>query len=165
MKYGKIRFQSAIMIFIALFVFTSIFSGCKENHDLISHPSQETIISYPENYYEMDLPDYRLDIVHFWHECLESYYIGEAIKEILQEHYQEEVEQGLITYRLVRSQYLENSELVFNYKAMTEDFVTHLITEEKDEMKNHHFLWYIAEDEERLRQYLIDMLQSMMSEL
>ncbi len=165
MKYREILYQPLKVLLVALFVFSFLWSGCEKHDVSITLPTNETILYFPENLTEMDLPDYRLDIVHFWHECLESYFIGEALMEILPEYYQDEVNQGLITYRRVRSQYLENSEIVFNYKAMTEDFVTHLITPDADEMKNHHFLWYIAEDEEKLHQYLKDMLQSMMSKL
>lgn len=165
MKNRAVLNKPLSLVVILLLTFSFFWSGCEEINVPDSSSINETIIYYPQNFLQMDLPDYRLDMVHFWHECLESYFIGEALMEILQEHYQDEIAQGLITYRRVRSQYLENSDIVFNYKAMTEDFVTHLTAPGIDEMKNHHFLWYIAEDEERLHQYLTDMLQDMMDKL
>ncbi len=120
---------------------------------------------FPENYLEVELPEQRLEILHFHHtiECIECYLIGEALMELLTNNYQEEVNRGLITYRRINSEYLENKPILFDYAVMEEDFITHIMTEELDQITQHHYLWPMAlEHSELLKPTLAEIISEYM---
>ena len=107
------------------------------------------------------MPPTRLDLLRFHHteECEECFLIGEAVLDILNKEYSPELEQGLITYRAVNSEYLENKPLLLHYGVMEEDFVTNVLSPTLDQIDQHHELWLITKDSSQLRQALLQIIQ------
>jgi hypothetical protein len=121
----------------------------------------QTIRYYPAHYLDMDLPTERLDLVRFHHteECDDCFLIGEAVLDVLNHEYSHELEQGLITYRVVNSEYLENKPLLLKYEVMEEDFATHTLSSSLDQIEQHHDLWLITDNKLLLRQALLQIIQ------
>ncbi len=159
------KFYSFMTIFCLCFIL--FMSSCRFGAPQTRSPIAPSIRYYPENYLQMDLPEYRLDLVRFHHtvECEDCYLIGEAILDVLEKDYSSELSQGIITYRTVNSEYLENKPLLLQYSVMEEDFVSHLISPDHNEIKQHHDLWLMVDDDEQLRHELTIIIEQMMTQL
>jgi hypothetical protein len=145
-----------------------LFSGCVVFPGTVK-PNQPyvTVRYYPENFFENELLEFRLDVLRFHHtdECFECLTIGEALLDLLKEDFADDVAQGTITYRAVNSEYFENKPLLMKYGVMEEDFVTHLISQDQDLIQQHHDLWLIAQNDEELRLALKEIIQSLLNQL
>ncbi len=166
MKHRGSTIKRQIAMLMASLFLLLFFASC---HGLMqetsNHQTFETISYYPENLLEMDLPSERLEILHFRSDCLESYYIGTILLDLLQTNYAQEVSEGIISYRKIQSEYLENQSLLMQYGAMKEDFISHLIKKDSDRIDQHHLLWYIAEDEEKVIEYLEKLINESLEKL
>lgn len=86
-----------IFCFLLLSLLCS-FNACTTKQNSTKTSMSETIQYYPENYLELDLPEYRLDIVRTHHtvECADCLIIHEATLDVLNKEYPDELKQGLI---------------------------------------------------------------------
>lgn len=155
-----------IFCFLLLYLLCS-FNACTTKQNSTKTTMSETIQYYPENYLELNLPEYRLDIVRTHHtvECVDCLIIHEATLDVLNKEYSNELKQGFITYRAINCEYLENKPLVLKYDAMEEDFITHIVGNGLNIMEKHHDLWLITNDKNKLREQISAIIKSCMNRL
>lgn len=151
----------AISTITALLLISISLNACGVPGKKNEYKEIQTIRYHPSNYQELDLPSTRLDLVRFHHteECEECFLIGEAVLDILNKEYSQELERGMITYRAVNSEYLENKPLLLHYGVMEEDFVTNVLSPTIDQIEQHHDLWLITKDSTQLRQALLQIIE------
>ena len=166
MKHSNIFLKRMILCFLLLSLLCS-FSACKTKQNSTKKTINKTIQYYPENYLELDLPEYRLDIVRTHHtvECADCLIIHEATLDVLNKEYPDELKKGLITYRAIDCEYLENKPLVLKYDAMEEDFITHIVGNGLNIMEKHHDLWLLTNNKTKLRSRIATIIESCMNKL
>jgi len=107
-----------------------------------------------------DHPEKRIEIVRFHHsvECRDCSTIGHFVIFLLKKEYQKECEEGLIIYRSVNSDLLENKPLLEKYDVLEEDFVINIVNGEKEIIKHEETPFKLARDGKDITPYLRNVL-------
>lgn len=103
-----------------------------------------------------DHPEKRIEIVRFHHtvECKDCATIGHFVIFLLKKEFQKECQDGLIIYRSVNSELLENSHLLDKYNVQEEDFVINIVNGENESIVHDEEPFKLAKDGKDLTPYL-----------
>jgi hypothetical protein len=101
-------------------------------------------------------PEKRIEILRFHHtvECKDCATIGQFVIFLLKKEYQKECESGLIIYRSVNSDLLENKSLLDKYNVLEEDFVINVVNGEKESIVHDEEPFKLAKNGKDLTPYL-----------
>ena len=101
-------------------------------------------------------PEKRIEILRFHHtiECRDCATIGHFVIFLLKKEFQKECEQGLLIYRSVNSDLLENKALLDKYSVLEEDFIVSIVKGEKESFVHDETPFKLAKDGKDLTPYL-----------
>jgi hypothetical protein len=101
-------------------------------------------------------PEKRIEILRFHHtvECKDCATIGQFVIFLLKKEYQKECETGLIIYRSVNSDLLENKPLLDKYNVLEEDFVINIVNGEKESIVHDETPFKLAREGKDITPYL-----------
>lgn len=104
----------------------------------------------------IDHPEKRIEILRFHHnvECRDCTTIGHFAIYLLKKEFQKECEKGLLIYRSVNSDLLENKPLLDKYNVLEEDFVVNIVNGEKESIVHDETPFKLAKDGKDLTPYL-----------
>ena len=103
-----------------------------------------------------EYPEKRIEIIRFHHtiECRDCETIGHFVIFLLKKEYQQECEEGLIIYRSVNTDLLENQPFIDQYEVLEEDFIITVIDGEKETFVHDETPFKLAREGKDLTPYL-----------
>lgn len=145
------------MIVSLLLVSLVFISSCMPKPKVpINEPEVKSVEYYLPEWENKEHPAKRIEIVRFHHtvECRDCSIIGHFVLFLLKQEFQKECEEGLIIYRSVNSDLLENQSLLEKYNVLEEDFIINVVQGEKESFVHDEMPFKLAREGKDLTPYL-----------
>jgi len=151
---------------MCLFIVVLLFSGCtKQDIRPVSAPKVIPIVWYPAEWESQEPPENRIELLRFHHtiECEDCRMVGEMVLYILQNTFSEQAKKGIIIYKSINSELLENKPMLDHFQVMEEDFVVNIVTGEQESITHDPEPLALAKEADKLHLYLKKMLSDHLS--
>lgn len=155
-----------------LFIFVIALSGCGqqiptgENTKNISDKAKATDLNsqtssnYPMSYAQ-PLAD-KLEVYYFHRtaRCYSCKTIGQYVRETMEEKYSQQIKDGLIDFRELNVELLENKEIAKKYQASGSSLFINQIIDDKDNIEQDTNVWRLLGNKTKFKSYLENKIDS-----
>lgn len=91
--------------------------------------------------------------------------VGEMVLYILQHTFEQEARQGIIIYKSINSEFLENKSILEHFEVYEEDFVMNIVQDGKETILHDPKPLELAKEADKLHIYLKELLVKHLSKL
>ena len=158
-----------LYFFIVLCIFFGSLTSCSNQKETTKDLSVQTEYYYPENWSIDNPPEKHVEIVQFYHadKCDTCILLQETLKNLLNTKYRDFSEEGIVIYRGIATNYIENLALKQEFFVMEEDLCGSIFVEgnyfEKDRWVD---IFQTAENNPaQLEEKIIEKIEALLEKL
>lgn len=106
----------------------------------------------------------KLEIYYFHRtqRCSTCLAIGRYTKEIIQEKFSDQVSKGIIDFREINIDLVENAEIVSKYRATGQSLYINAIKDDQDNINQDIKIWRLVRSESQFKDYLASRIASLL---
>lgn len=108
----------------------------------------------------------RLEVYYFHRtqRCSTCLAIGRYTKEIIQEKFSDQASEGMIDFREINIDLVENAEIVSKYRATGQSLYINAVKDGKDNINQDIKIWRLVRSEGQFKDYLASRINSLLTE-
>lgn len=146
--------------FFALLAVTLVFVGCGNQAKQDDIQPQTTASSAAEI-----AKAERIEVVDFHgtRRCRSCQTVEKYARETLEEFFQDEMENGTISFQSINGELAENQDLVIKYQAQGSSLFINAIQDGKDNIQEDTMVWRLVGDEQEFKSYFRGKIESLLS--
>lgn len=153
------NFKKIISSIALILIFTFVLAGCEQ-----SKTTQQTTNSSNQMSKAKISAD-KIEVIHFHatQQCWSCITVGEYALKTIQERFPQEYKNGIITYKDINGELLENRDIVVKYQAGGSSLFVNAIANGKDNIEEDVTVWRLVSDEKKFKDYFENKLNTLLN--
>lgn len=154
-----------ILLFFLLITSVIMLTGCNQKNredntkeSAIQNANNQNLMSEVEQIAD------KVEVVHFHatQQCWSCITVGEYALKVIKEKFPEEYKNGIITFKDINGELIENKDIVIKYQASGSSLFVNAITDGRDKIEEDVRVWRLVSNEMQFINYFENKLKTLL---